>query len=501
MRFAALCLVLLAAAPVFAQPFPCANGTANDATGVTFACDGVDLLARIPPQDLGAPAFASCPSRACLNDLWGWTDPETGREIALVAVSNGTAFVDVTTPTAPSILGRLPTATGPSTWRDIKVHADHAYIVSEAEGHGLQIFDLRRLRGLAADPARLFTSDARIGEATAHNVAVDPESGRLYTTGGPVPGGIDVYDLADPVAPVLLGSLGSGGIGYTHDAQCVTYDGPDADYIGRQICFAFNAFRLLIVDVTDAPVFSILSIAFYPEIGYVHQGWLTEDGQYLLVNDETDEIQRDEPTRTLVMDVADLDNPEFAFAHDHGTAGVDHNLYVREQYAYQANYTDGLRIVDLSRIGEGTLRLAGSFDTFPEAPDGAPDAYDGAWTAYPFFESGTLVVTDQAYGLFVLRATSLATDAAPPPAPSDLRLGTPVPNPAAGRVTIPVEGLLPGQRIDVALFDVRGREVVSRVRLVGNVAEVETAGLAPGVYRLRASTGARTASTAVVVAR
>ena len=85
-----------------------------------------------------------------LNDIWGWTDPQTNREYAIVGMSNGTSFVDISNPENPSYLGRLPTQTSNSTWRDIKVYQNHAFIVSEASGHGMQVFDLTELRNISS---------------------------------------------------------------------------------------------------------------------------------------------------------------------------------------------------------------------------------------------------------------------------------------------------------------------------------------------------------------
>ncbi|MEM6326225.1 MAG: choice-of-anchor B family protein [Bacteroidota bacterium] len=495
MRFLPLALALLTGT---ASAQPCTNGTVTDGSGTTYACDGVDLLARISPQDLGAPPFAQCPSRACLNDIWGWTDEQTGREYALVGVSNGTAFVDVTTPEAPVPIGRLPTATGPSTWRDVKVHANHAYIVSEAANHGVQVFDLRQLRGLSEDASRTFTANARVGRFNAHNIAVDTEAARAYSVGGQCGGGLDIYDLSTPGAPAQLACYSGGG--YTHDAQCVTYNGPDADYSGHQICFGFNEDRIEITDVTDPQ--NILSIAngFYPSPGYTHQGWLTDDGRFLLVNDEGDETFG-QSTRTLVMDVEDLDNPGFAFAYEHDTNTVDHNLYVRDGFAYEANYNHGLRILDLAEIGAGALSLAAFFDTFPASLDGVRDDFDGAWSVYPFFESGTLIVSDQVYGLFVLRATALPSGSVEPPVSGGFGLGAVTPNPAGGRARVAVEGVAFGQAVRFTVLDSQGREVAAVVRLAGGVAEVDTSSLAPGVYRLRAVSAGETVSVPVVVAR
>ena len=144
---------------------PCANGFAD-----VYPCENIDLLAFLPFVDIGG---ASVQTRG--NDIWGWTGAGLSREFALVGRNDGTAFVEISDPYNPVFLGRLPTHTGASTWRDIKVYADHAYIVSEASGHGMQIFDLTRL--LTADPAAAaiaFTDSGYYGEfGSAHNLVIN----------------------------------------------------------------------------------------------------------------------------------------------------------------------------------------------------------------------------------------------------------------------------------------------------------------------------------------
>ena len=77
------------------------------------------------------------------NDIWGWTDPLDSKEYALVGRSNATAFVDITDPVNPVHLGYLPSHTDNTTWRDMKVYANHVYVVADNNGaHGMQIFDL-----------------------------------------------------------------------------------------------------------------------------------------------------------------------------------------------------------------------------------------------------------------------------------------------------------------------------------------------------------------------
>ena len=97
------------------------------------------------------------------NDLWGWFDEQTGNEYALMGLTNGTAFVDISAPESPLVLGHLPTQTVESNWRDIKVYQDHAYIVADNAGpHGMQVFDLTRLRGLTTP--QTFVADVVYGD-------------------------------------------------------------------------------------------------------------------------------------------------------------------------------------------------------------------------------------------------------------------------------------------------------------------------------------------------
>ena len=106
-----------------------------------------------------------------------------------------------------------------------------------------------------------------------------------------------------------------GGSGYTHDAQCVIYNGPDHDYVGKEICIGFNENAISISDVTDKSAPIDVAKATYPDVGYTHQGWLTPDHKYVVQNDEADESLllgpngRGRGTRTLIWDIVELDDP------------------------------------------------------------------------------------------------------------------------------------------------------------------------------------------------
>jgi choice-of-anchor B domain-containing protein len=151
---------------------PCVRGMAAD----FFPCDGIDLLSHVSHAELGT---------TFVNDIWGWTDPQTRKDYALVGASNGTVFVDISDPKRPVVLGRLPSASdvGNPLWRDIKVFADHAYVVSEHSDHGVQVFDLTRLREWDGSYT-IYDMDAHyLGHGSAHNIAINEDTGYAYSVG------------------------------------------------------------------------------------------------------------------------------------------------------------------------------------------------------------------------------------------------------------------------------------------------------------------------------
>jgi len=152
-------------------------------------------------------------------------------EYALVGRTTGTSFVDISKPGAPVYLGTLPPHTTTSTWRGIKVYANHAFIVSEAAGHGLQVFDLTQLRSVNTPPVTFSETAHYAGFGNSHTVAVNEETGFLYAAGtNTCAGGLHMIDVRNPGTPVFSGCFGADG--YTHDTQCVLYVGPHAAYTG-----------------------------------------------------------------------------------------------------------------------------------------------------------------------------------------------------------------------------------------------------------------------------
>ena len=370
---------------------PCDNGMAG-----IYPCQGYDLLAKISLETFGSEAA---------NDNWGWVDHESGKEYVLSGLDDGTAFIDISDPKNPIFLGKLPTATTVSPWRDIKVYENHAFIVSEAPEHGLQVFDLTRLRLI--DEFQIFTSDARLTDfGNAHNIWINQESGYAYVFGSELyQGGPLFINITNPINPQVEGGYADDS--YTHDAHIVTYDGPDDQYKGREILFGSNSDggennKIIIVDITDKSNPIRINSITYTNGGYTHQGFLSEDHRYFFLGDELDELQYGAPTQTRIFDLTSLSNSTLHVNYFGGVNAIDHNGYVKGNKFYLASYTAGLRVLDISQVQNKSVKEIGFFDTYPSNNN---PKFNGVWSIYPFFESGIIAINDIDSGLFLVKAS------------------------------------------------------------------------------------------------
>ena len=375
---------------------PCIDGLAGN-----YPCNGFDLMGEIDVLTLSGSTAARG------NDIWGWTDPLTQKEYAIAALTNSTAFIDVTDATNPIFLGRLETNTTSSIWRDVKTYNNYAFIVADNAGtHGMQVFDLTRLRNLTSTPVT-FTADTTFnGVDSCHNIVINEEEGVAYLVGCTNNNGGPIFvDITDPLNPTYLGEYNSAG--YSHDAQVVTYNGPDSDYTGHQIYIGSNGNtdQVVILDVTDKSNITQISSISYPQTAYAHQGWFTEDQAYFILGDEVDEITYGFNTKTLVFDFNDLDNPSLSSTYFGPTPAIDHNGYVKGNEYYLANYRAGLRVLDISNVSAASNALVetGFFDTYPA--DDNPD-FNGAWSVYPYFESENIIIGDIDAGLLIIRKSN-----------------------------------------------------------------------------------------------
>lgn len=413
-----------------AVPTHCAAGFAGP-----FPCHNIDYLAQVQLQEIPTqPTSAS--------EIWGFADADDGREYAILGHRNGTVVVDVTTPGAPRVVGNI--AGNASLWREVKVlqtpqpggpHRAYAYVTTEAPGGGLQIIDLSDLPAsvsLANTLAEFSTSHtlyiSNIDYAT--NIALPGRQPFLFIAGSNINGGAyRIYDLTDPVAPVLVTSA-PAGTGYMHDStsmlitdnrttQCANAHNP------CEVLVDFNETSVDLWDVTDKSAPERLSTTTYPTATYVHSGWPTADQRFIVVHDELDELRRGIRTQIYTLDVGDLRVPSLVTSYTGGTTTTDHNGYTIGNRYYVSHYKRGLVIFDVSN--PRALSEIGSFDTYL-SPSANSAGTDGAWGVYPFLPSGTLLVSDIENGLFLLEKN----ETLPPPATTPPGSNNPRPSVGGG---------------------------------------------------------------------
>ena len=364
----------------------CENGFAGE-----YPCKDYDLMAFVSLTEMNANEA---------NDSWGWTDSTTNKEYAIMGLNNGTAFLDISDTENVIYLGKLPTRTVNSSWRDIKVHNNFAYVVSEAANHGMQVFNLEKLRNVSNPPVEFQSDFDYTGFGSAHNIVINKSKNYVYpvgtSRGGTYKGGPIFINIDNPTSPSEEG----GFTNYSHDAQVVTYNGPDSEHKGKEILITSNENEVVIVDITDKSNPIQLSSISYSNVGYTHQGWFTEDFKYFILGDELDERDKGFNTRSIIFDFTDLDNPIHHFDFSGSSAAIDHNGYVKNNIYYQANYTAGVRMLDISNIENKTITEVGFFDTYPENNN---THFNGTWNVYPYFPSGNIIVSDINRGFFVIR--------------------------------------------------------------------------------------------------
>lgn len=400
------------------EPRPIAPG-ANQAFG--FPAQGMVLQSWMPLNLFPNAQISSA-------DIWGYVSP-SGREYAILGLRKGTAFVEVTDPVNPVLVAYI--AGSDSLWHDNTVVGNYAYLVSDSSGVGVQIADLTQIDSGVVTLAA--TRTFGVGLSTTHTVVSNPDSGYVYLCGTNINnGGLTALRTtgagATPTNPVIAGAW---TVRYVHEAQIVSYTtGP---YAGKEIAFCFTGGPasgntagggLDIVDVTDKANMVQIGSLRYPGLRFCHQGWVSEDKQYLYINDELDEGSTVSVTTTRMVDISNLANPVLAGTNGtftNGRTAVDHNLYVKGNLIFEGNYRSGLRVFDATNP-TAPVEVAW-FDTFPESDTAN---FNGVWGNYPFLPSGNILVSDIERGLFVLRLDpSVSTVTYPTGRPENFAPGAP----------------------------------------------------------------------------
>ncbi|KAH7128121.1 hypothetical protein B0J11DRAFT_431067 [Dendryphion nanum] len=406
----------------FAQ---CKDGKAvpfRDEPNNFYRCNNINLHHFLSHTDLGSSAGLGSSS-------WGWVS-DSGREFAIIAQADGAAFAEIINGGKLRYLGRLPQTEGADVnrWREIRTYKHYIVVASETVKHHVQIFDLRKLLSIdyKKGPVTFHPKNDLTGffgslpDGRAHNILTNEASGFAYVVGArprnsTCRSGLIFVDLSDPSKPTSPGCASADG--YVHDAQCLTYKGPDARYQGKEICYGYNEDSLTIYDVSDKKWPEIISVTSYEGATYTHQGWVldTEWQEFLILDDELDEREKRGPAAdgypvTFIWDIRDLQKPKQTGYYKAPRVSVDHNQYVYGNYSYQSNYGAGLSVVDVSSIpkdptGRGVREVAW-FDIYPEdddKPGGGAIEYVGTWSSYAGFPSGYILINTIERGAWVVK--------------------------------------------------------------------------------------------------
>lgn len=319
------------------------------------------------------------------SDIWGYVAPDS-TEYALVGVRNGLSVVSLANPAAPVEVDFVPGAS--STWRDIKVWGNYAYVVADQGADGLAVIDLSGLPNSVSNTfwQPTITINGVSGTLTqSHNIYID-ENGIGYLAGSNLnAGGMVFLDLNTPTG--IPNYIGAGPARYSHDV-----------FVRGDTMWSsdINAGWFSVVDVSNKANPVELATQNTP-FNFTHNAWLSDDGNTLYTTDE----QSNAPVASYdVSDLSDIKKlDEFRPPATVGAGVIPHNTHTKGDFQVVSYYTDGIVVIDATM--PDWLVQAGQYDTYG-GPDGG---FNGCWGAYPFLPSGLILASDINTGLYVLSPT------------------------------------------------------------------------------------------------
>ncbi len=315
------------------------------------------------------------------NDCWGYAAND--REYAIVGGAAHIFFFDITDPVNFNLVAKIETGQV-TNWRDIKTYQDRAYAVSDAATEGLIIFDLSDLPNNVT-----VTYSSNDFFTRAHNIQIEEATGRLYVCGQPVTyKDLLVYDIAtDPDLPIEIGNPNLTG-GYVHDL-----------FVRDNIAYCGHANNgMYIYDLTDPA--NPIELASLESDGYNHSNWVSDDGNTLVMAEETLGIPLSivDITNFMDADIELVNSFQFPLLAPMHTNNVAHNPFIIGDLVYVSYYEDGVQVFDIS--DPMNPKQVAFYDTWGDNTE--YNTTQGCWGVYPFLPSGRIVASDSSNGLFVL---------------------------------------------------------------------------------------------------
>jgi choice-of-anchor B domain-containing protein len=381
--FAAAFILAVPALALPRGPLQCREGLAGP-----YPCHAVDQASFVPLDDL------SHDPRANTGGVLGWHHEASGREVAIIPMGKEISFVEVTDPERPVLRGEYR-RDGTAFLGATAVYGDHLYVsVLDGGEAALDILDMTRVLETEGASTRI-QADVIVPAPIFGGLSIVPETGHAFLIAGRIAG----LDLSgNPEAPEEILSWDPGPP-YTSRLECVLYHGPDGRFTGHEVCTAPAGRRSMVLyDVTPEHP-AKLSRTFYKRYNNPWHATFSSDHRVVLLSDSHDEYNPGFNTRTFLFDVTSLTSPSYFASYDGPTKGRDLHIEVRGRYAFLANATAGIRVLDLRQIAKGRIREVGFFDVEPELNSAN---WFGAHSL-DVLPSGTVIVASLRQGLFVLR--------------------------------------------------------------------------------------------------
>ncbi len=390
------------------------------------------------------------------SGCWGMV--VNNHEFAIIGGALHVFIFDITDPKNPVMVGKFAGQKN-TVWREFKSYRNRLYAVSDATEEGLMIIDMQNAPN---DIKRVYYSNEFFNRS--HTITLDTLNGHIYLNGtNVVNNGSLILDVSqNPDQPSLVAAVTLEG-GYIHDS-----------YVRHDTLYASSGNAgLYVYDFTNplAPV----TLGSVETGGYNHLSWLTKSGEYAYY---TEEIPKGRPIQ--IVNMKNQLNGDFEvvgsfldnLTPNAGSLAVPHNIYIKDELLYNSQYEDGLLVYDIS--APLTPVLVAFYDTHPQNTD--YNGYYGCWGNYPWLPSGTIIASDMQNGLNLLKQTKVSAVHQTLTTPTVQIF----PNPAIGllNIQVPENSSDWGYR----LLDLSGKRVRNAQGISNAQQSISLNGIEPGFY-------------------